>query len=188
MLRCFSLLSLKPTWEKPARVLACLNWLINCSFYSVRETFFPVYLIGFNYFFLLLLVSKMTIEKITDYVTVKISKYSTYLSEVQEYKEAFAEGRKVYEPSKLEIVSQANCFISFLFYLFEFFSYYLEQEKRLEYYDPSLGVLTDYAQVFIQFGFVTLFVSACPVAPILGYFGNQIEIRNDGNKLLNDFR
>jgi hypothetical protein len=115
MLRCFSLLSLKPTWEKPAKVLACLNWLISCSFYSVRETFFPVYLIGFNYVFLLLLVSKMTIEKITDYVTVKISKYSTYLSEVQEYKEAFAEGRKVYEPSKLEIVSKATVLLAFCF-------------------------------------------------------------------------
>jgi hypothetical protein len=57
----------------------------------------------------------MTIEKITDYVTVKISKYSTYLSEVQEYKEAFAEGRKVYEPSKLEIVSEEN-----LLFLFKF--------------------------------------------------------------------
>lgn len=46
----------------------------------------------------------------------------------------------------------------------------------------------DYSQIFIQFGFVTLFVAACPVAPILGYFGNQIEIRGDGYKLLYDMK
>lgn len=46
----------------------------------------------------------MTIEKVTNYVTIKINKYVTYFNEVAEYREAFAEGRTVYEPSKLEIV------------------------------------------------------------------------------------
>lgn len=58
------------------------------------------------------------------------------------------------------------------------------QENRLEEYDPSLGVLQDYSQIFVQFGYVTLFVAACPIAPLLAFLSNIIEMRSDGNKLL----
>jgi hypothetical protein len=112
----------------------------------------------------ILLITKMTIEKITNYVTIKVNQLVIHYTEVAEYKKALQNNQKVFEPSRLEL------------------------EKRLESYDPSLGVLTDYSQIFIQYGFVTLFVSACPVAPWLAYFGNQIEIRGDGSKLLYDMR
>jgi hypothetical protein len=42
------------------------------------------------------------------------------------------------------------------------------QENVLEEYNPSLDVIGDYAQIFIQFGFVTLFVSACPLVSKAG--------------------
>lgn len=85
-------------------------------------------------------------------------------AEEKEYEEARKAGRQVFRPSKAEL------------------------EMRLEEYKPSLGVLEDYAQIFVQFGFVTLFVAACPIAPMLAYFSNYIEIRADGYKLMKFMR
>jgi hypothetical protein len=55
-------------------------------------------------------------------------------------------------------------------------------------YNVSLDILGDYATIFIQYGYVTLFVAACPIAPFMAYLSNLIEIRSDGHKLLHIHR
>lgn len=59
----------------------------------------------------------------------------------------------------------------------------IELQKRLPEYDISLDILGDYGQIFIQYGYVTLFVAACPIAPLMAYISNVIELRSDGHKL-----
>lgn len=63
-----------------------------------------------------------------------------------------------------------------------------EMEFSLETYDPLMGTLEDYAELAIQYGYVTLFVAAFPLAPFLAYVSNVVEIRTDGWKLLHAFR
>jgi hypothetical protein len=43
-------------------------------------------------------------------------------------------------------------------------------------------------ELAIQYGYVTLFVSAFPLAPFLSLFSNIVEIRTDGWKLLHAYR
>jgi Calcium-activated chloride channel len=40
----------------------------------------------------------------------------------------------------------------------------------------------------IQFGFVTLFVAAFPLAPVFALLNNFIELRSDANKFLTQYR
>ena len=47
-----------------------------------------------------------------------------------------------------------------------------------------MGPISDYIEVALQFGFVTFFVVALPVAPLLAFVSNYLEIRTDGWKLL----
>mmetsp|Transcript_31572 Transcript_31572/g.41722 ORF Transcript_31572/g.41722 Transcript_31572/m.41722 type:complete len:714 (-) Transcript_31572:684-2825(-) len=59
-----------------------------------------------------------------------------------------------------------------------------ENEFYKEEYDEIMGTLLDYAEIAIQFGFMTLFVSAMPFTPLFGLINNWVEIRSDGWKLL----
>ena len=63
-----------------------------------------------------------------------------------------------------------------------------EAEYSLESYDALMGSLEDYAELAIQYGYVTLFVAAFPLAPLFAFFSNIVEIRTDGWKLLHAYR
>merc|ERR1711871_1696931 len=64
-----------------------------------------------------------------------------------------------------------------------------ERQFMLEKYDkPGRGLFQDYAEIIVQFGYVTLFVSAFPLAPLLGLLNNYFEIRVDAIKLLDVHR
>jgi hypothetical protein len=59
----------------------------------------------------------------------------------------------------------------------------VEKAFFLEEYDAILGPFGDYAELVIQFGFTTMFVAAFPLASLMSFVNNYIEIRVDGWKL-----
>jgi len=59
----------------------------------------------------------------------------------------------------------------------------VEKAFYLEVYDPILGPFGDYAELVIQFGFTTMFVAAFPLASLMSFVNNYIEIRVDAWKL-----
>lgn len=50
------------------------------------------------------------------------------------------------------------------------------------------GLFSEYLEILIQFGFVTLFVAAFPLAPLCALINNIIEIRSDANKFVTQYR
>eukprot|EP00053_Salpingoeca_punica_P019806 m.202843 g.202843 ORF g.202843 m.202843 type:complete len:1233 (+) comp17727_c0_seq5:156-3854(+) len=53
---------------------------------------------------------------------------------------------------------------------------------------PDLGAFSDYLELVMQFGFITLFVSAFPLAPFFALVNNILEIRVDAIKLIVSLR
>lgn len=51
-----------------------------------------------------------------------------------------------------------------------------------------MGTLMDYAELAVQFGYITLFVVAFPLAPFLALANNYVEFRSDAFKLLTQMR
>ncbi|XP_043917931.1 anoctamin-6 [Protopterus annectens] len=62
-----------------------------------------------------------------------------------------------------------------------------EQDYQLQMLG-KLGLFYEYLEMVIQFGFVTLFVASFPLAPVLAFFNNLIEIRVDAWKLTTQYR
>jgi hypothetical protein len=63
-----------------------------------------------------------------------------------------------------------------------------EKDYILESYDHIMSMITDYSDLCIQFGYVTLFVTAFPLAPFFAFISNLGEVRTDGYKLLYTYR
>lgn len=52
----------------------------------------------------------------------------------------------------------------------------------------STGLFNEYLEMILQYGFVTLFVAAFPLAPLFALLNNILEIRLDALKLLGSYR
>ncbi|NXA52392.1 ANO7 protein, partial [Nothocercus julius] len=50
------------------------------------------------------------------------------------------------------------------------------------------GLFDEYLEMVMQFGFITIFVAACPLAPLFALLNNWVEIRVDAQKLVCDYR
>jgi len=50
-----------------------------------------------------------------------------------------------------------------------------------------LGTIDEYSEMVIQFGYITLFASCFPLAPLLSVLNNMVEIRSDGFKFLSSY-
>jgi hypothetical protein len=49
------------------------------------------------------------------------------------------------------------------------------------------GTFDEYSEMIIQFGYITLFASAFPIAPLMALMNNVVEIRTDAFKLLDAY-
>ncbi|XP_068561091.1 anoctamin-7 isoform X2 [Cebidichthys violaceus] len=50
------------------------------------------------------------------------------------------------------------------------------------------GLFSEYLEMVIQFGFITVFVAACPLAPLFALINNWVEIRLDAQKFVTEYR
>ncbi|RUS88406.1 hypothetical protein EGW08_003862 [Elysia chlorotica] len=53
---------------------------------------------------------------------------------------------------------------------------------------PELGLFDEYLEMVLQYGFVTIFVAAFPLAPLFALLNNIIEIRLDAYKFITQWR
>jgi len=63
-----------------------------------------------------------------------------------------------------------------------------ELQYTLEDYDPVESSIEDFTSISIEFGYVTLFSTAFPLAPILAFISEFCQIRTDGYKLTRLFK
>ena len=59
---------------------------------------------------------------------------------------------------------------------------YIKDFKLLEW--GQYGLVNEYLEMVIQFGFITIFVSAFPLAPLFAFLNNVLELRIDARNLL----
>ncbi|CAL8363838.1 unnamed protein product [Merluccius merluccius] len=50
------------------------------------------------------------------------------------------------------------------------------------------GLFSEYLEMVLQFGFITIFVAACPLAPLFALFNNWLEVRLDAHKFVCEYR
>ncbi|XP_020513581.2 anoctamin-7 [Labrus bergylta] len=50
------------------------------------------------------------------------------------------------------------------------------------------GLFSEYLEMVLQFGFITIFVAACPLAPLFALINNWVEIRLDAQKFVTEYR
>ncbi|KAM4627679.1 anoctamin-7 [Polymixia lowei] len=50
------------------------------------------------------------------------------------------------------------------------------------------GLFSEYLEMVLQFGFITIFVAACPLAPLFALVNNWIEVRLDAQKFVCEYR
>ncbi|XP_054884748.1 anoctamin-7 [Poeciliopsis prolifica] len=50
------------------------------------------------------------------------------------------------------------------------------------------GLFGEYLEMVLQFGFITIFVAACPLAPLFALMNNWVEIRLDAQKFVKEYR
>ncbi|XP_078065325.1 anoctamin-7-like isoform X2 [Mustelus asterias] len=50
------------------------------------------------------------------------------------------------------------------------------------------GLFDEYLEMVLQFGFITIFVAACPLAPLFALLNNWVEVRLDANKFVCEYR
>lgn len=60
----------------------------------------------------------------------------------------------------------------------------IEKQYSLQEYDIVTTLLTSYAALVIQFGYVTMFVAAFPLTPAMAYVSNYINIRVGNAEIL----
>lgn len=63
-----------------------------------------------------------------------------------------------------------------------------EESYIMEAYDPVMGTLMDYAELAVQFGYVTLFVAAFPLAPAFALANDHVKARSHAFRMLKQMR